>query len=97
MYKRQALPGVVLLVWLIWTHQFKKVLHLPWFSGLLLFAVVALPWFVLAQRTYPDFFDYMFIGQQFHRYTAASYNNPQPWWFYLLSLVLLLFPWVRCV
>ncbi len=89
-----ALPGVVLLVWLIWTHQFKKVLHLPWFSGLLLFAVVALPWFVLAQRTYPDFFDYMFIGQQFHRYTAASYNNPQPWWFYLLSLVLLLFPWV---
>jgi 4-amino-4-deoxy-L-arabinose transferase-like glycosyltransferase len=89
-----ALPGVVLLVWLIWTRQFKKVLYLPWFSGLALFSVVALPWFVLAQRAYPDFFNYMFIGQQFNRYTASSYNNPQPWWFYLLSLVLLLFPWV---
>ena len=89
-----ALPGLVLLLWLIWTRQFKKVLHLPWFSGLLLFGVVALPWFVLAQRAYPDFFNYMFIGQQFHRYTATSYNNPQPWWFYLLSLALLLFPWV---
>jgi 4-amino-4-deoxy-L-arabinose transferase-like glycosyltransferase len=35
-----ALPGLVLLLWLIWTRQFKKVLHLPWFSGLLLFGVV---------------------------------------------------------
>lgn len=89
-----ALPGMVILVWLIWTRQFKKILHLPWFSGLALFSAIALPWFVRAQQTYPEFFNYMFVGQQFNRYTAAVYNNPQPWWFYLLALVLLLFPWV---
>lgn len=89
-----ALPGLVILIWLIWTRQFKKILHLPWLSGLALFGAVALPWFVLAQQKYPDFFNYMFIGQQFNRYTAATYNNPQPWWFYLLALTLLLFPWV---
>ena len=89
-----ALPGLVLLIWLIWTRQLKKVLYLPWVSGLTLFAVVALPWFVLAQQKYPDFFNYMFIGQQFNRYTATTYNNPQPWWFYLLALTLLLFPWL---
>jgi len=82
-----------MLVWLIWTGQLKKVLYLPWVSGLALFAAVALPWFVRAQQTYPDFFNYMFVGQQFNRYTAAVYNNPQPWWFYLLALALLLFPW----
>jgi 4-amino-4-deoxy-L-arabinose transferase-like glycosyltransferase len=84
----------VLFVWLLWTRQFKKILYLPWFSGLALFALIALPWFVLGQLKYPQLFDYMFINQQFHRYTAASYNNPQPWWFYLLALALLLFPWV---
>jgi 4-amino-4-deoxy-L-arabinose transferase-like glycosyltransferase len=89
-----ALPGLVLLVWLVWTQQVKKIWRLPWVSGLALFAAVALPWFVLAQRTYPGFFNYMFIDQQFNRYTAATYNNPQPWWFYLLALMLLLFPWV---
>ncbi len=89
-----ALPGMVILVWLIWTRQFKKILYLPWLSGLALFAVVALPWFVMAQQKYPELFNYMFIGQQFNRYTAATYNNQQPGWFYLLSLVLLLFPWV---
>ena len=89
-----ALPGLVILLWLIRTHQLKKMLHLPWLSGLALFAAIALPWFVVAQQKYPELFNYMFIGQQFNRYTAATYNNPQPWWFYLLSMVLLLFPWV---
>jgi 4-amino-4-deoxy-L-arabinose transferase-like glycosyltransferase len=88
-----ALPGLVIFIWLIWTRQFKKILYLPWLSGLALFSAVALPWFVLEQRAYPDFFNYMFVGQQFNRYTAAVYNNPQPVWFYLLALAMLLFPW----
>ena len=89
-----VLPGLVIFIWLAWTRQLKKMLYLPWLSGLALLALIALPWFVIAQQIYPGLFDYMFIGQQFNRYTAATYNNPQPWWFYLLSLLLLLFPWV---
>ncbi len=89
-----ALPGLVVFVWLIWTRQFRKVSHLPWLSGLGLFALIALPWFIVAQQRYPQLFDYMFINQQFHRYTAASYNNARPWWFYLACLLGLLFPWV---
>ena len=89
-----VLPGMVLFIWLLWTRQFRKVRYLPWLSGLVLFALIALPWFVLAQQKYPQLFDYMFIGQQFSRYTATTHNNPQPWWFYLLALVLVFFPWV---
>lgn len=89
-----ALPGLVLFIWLLWTRQFKKVLYLPWLSGLALFAAIALPWFVVAQRQYPDLLGYIFGTQQFQRYTAKTFNNPQPWWFYLLSVGLLLFPWV---
>lgn len=89
-----ALPGLVLLVWLILTRQLAKLRHFPWFSALALWAAVALPWFIVAQKKYPALFDYMFIGQQFRRYTAATYNNPQAWWFYLPVLALLLFPWV---
>ena len=89
-----ALPGLVLFIWLLWTRQFKKVRYLPWLSGLTLFALIALPWFVIAQQKYPQLFDYMFIKHHFNRYTATSYNNPQSWWFYLLSVLLLFFPWV---
>jgi 4-amino-4-deoxy-L-arabinose transferase-like glycosyltransferase len=89
-----ALPGLVLLLWLVWTGQFKKIVHLPWVSGLALFLLIALPWFWLAERQFPGMLDYMFGTQQVGRFTATTFNNGQPWWFYGLCLLVLLFPWV---
>jgi 4-amino-4-deoxy-L-arabinose transferase-like glycosyltransferase len=89
-----ALPGLVLLAWLAWTRQLRKILALPWASGLALFGVIAVPWFVLAQRQFPAMLGYLFGTQQFGRYTGTTFNNAQPWWFYLACLVVLLFPWV---
>ena len=89
-----VLPGLVLLIWLLWTRQLKKVLYLPWISGLLLFALIALPWFVLIHRQFPDAMGYLFGTQQFGRYTGTTFNNARPWWSYLAYLVILLFPWV---
>ncbi len=89
-----ALPGLVLFVWLLWTRQFKKVPYLPWLSGVALFAAIVVPWFALAEHKYPEFLDYMFVRHQFQRYTDSTFNNPQPWWLYLLAIGLLFFPWV---
>ncbi len=88
-----VLPGMVIFLWLLWTRQFGNVWRLPWASGLLLLAVIALPWFVLAQLTYPDFFDYIIIKQHFARYTDSTFNSVNPWWFYLMALGVLFFPW----
>jgi 4-amino-4-deoxy-L-arabinose transferase-like glycosyltransferase len=89
-----VLPGLVIFLWLLWTRRLRKVVQLPWASGLVLFALIVVPWFALAQQKYPGFLRYMFWHQQFERYTAQTFNNQQPWWFYLLAIVLLLFPWV---
>ena len=88
-----ALPGLVLLVWLGWTRQLKKVLYLPWLSGLALFALIAVPWFWLAGQQFPGMLDYMFGVQQVSRFSGTTFNNRQPWWFYLPCLLILLFPW----
>ena len=88
-----ALPGLVLLIWLGWTRQFKKMRYLPWLSGWGLFAVIALPWFWLSERQFPGMLDYMFGKQQVSRFSATTFNNGQPWWFYGLCLAVLLFPW----
>jgi 4-amino-4-deoxy-L-arabinose transferase-like glycosyltransferase len=89
-----ALPGLVLLIWLIATRQMRKLLHLPWLSGLLIFCAIALPWFVLAQLQFDQMLQYMFGKHHFGRYTGKTFNNAQPFWFYALVLVLLFFPWV---
>nr|WP_279343802.1 glycosyltransferase family 39 protein [Variovorax terrae] len=89
-----VLPGLALFLWLLWTRQFRKLLYLPWLSGLALFALIAVPWFVLAEQRFPGMLAYLFGTQQFGRYTATTFNNARPWWFYLLCLLVLLFPWV---
>ena len=88
-----ALPGMVLFFWVLATGQLRRVWSLPWLSGLALFCVIALPWFVLAQRAFPDMLGYMFGTQQFSRYTGTTFNNARPWWFYGVCLLLLMFPW----
>ncbi len=89
-----ALPGLVLLLWLAWTGQLKKILQLPWISGLALFLAIAAPWFWLAQRQFPGMLSYAFGTQQVSRFTGTTFNNAQPWWFYGAALVVLLFPWL---
>jgi 4-amino-4-deoxy-L-arabinose transferase-like glycosyltransferase len=91
------LPGLVLVLWITWTHQWRKVWSLPWVSGVLLFVALALPWFVLAAREHPDMLAYMFGKHQFGRYTATTFNNARPWWFYGVAVAVLMFPWVFLV
>ena len=89
-----ALPGLVLLTWLVWTRQLKKVARLPWLSGLVLFAVIALPWFWITEQRFPGMLDYMFGKHQVSRFSTTIFNNARPWWFYAPCLVALLFPWI---
>ena len=89
-----ALPGLVLLLWILWTRQWRKILDLPWATGLALFALITLPWFGAAERAYPGMLNYMFGTHQFGRYTATTFNNARPWWFYGVAVVVLWGPWV---
>ncbi|PUE33558.1 hypothetical protein B9Z52_08285 [Limnohabitans sp. Jir72] len=88
-----VLPGLVLLTWLIWTNQTRRLWQLPWIRGLLVFCAIGLPWFIEGQKHYPELFNYLIVGQHFSRYTGGSFNNQWSWWFYPVVIVLLLFPW----
>jgi 4-amino-4-deoxy-L-arabinose transferase-like glycosyltransferase len=89
-----ALPGLVLLIWLLVTQQMRKVLYVPWISGLLIFCAIALPWFILAQMQHDQMLQYMFGKHNVSRYTGSTFNNVQPFWFYGVVLLLLFFPWI---
>lgn len=88
-----VLPGLVLVIWVTQSRLWRRALQLPWFSGVALFALIAVPWFVWVERVHPGVFDYLIIGQHFGRYTGTTFNNPWPWWFYAVILCGLLFPW----
>ncbi len=86
-------PAAVIGTWILLRRDWRLLARMHLGSGLLIFAVIAVPWFMLAQRENPEFLDYFFIYQHFTRFTGTSFNNPLPVWFYLPVVLFGLFPW----
>ena len=88
-----VLPALVIGPWLLAQGRWRDLLRLLHPAALALFALIALPWFVLMQQRYPGFFDYFVIEQHFRRFATAGFNNIEPWWFLPAVLPLLTLPW----
>lgn len=88
-----VLPGLVILVWMIWQRQWSILKWIFSPLGIFLFLIISLPWFVAVQRANPDFLHYFFIFEQFDRFSQAGFNNMMPWWFYLAVIGVTLLPW----
>jgi 4-amino-4-deoxy-L-arabinose transferase-like glycosyltransferase len=88
-----VLPVFTLVAWLAAMRQWKSLRVLLWPPAIAVFLVLGLPWFVLMQVRYPDFFHYFFIYQQFERFSETGFNNVQPFWFYVPILVGMCLPW----
>jgi 4-amino-4-deoxy-L-arabinose transferase-like glycosyltransferase len=89
-----VLPALVVMVWLLALRRWRVALKLVWWPGLLLFGLVAAPWFVAEQARFPDFLDYFFVVQHFKRFAAGGFNNVQPIWFYPVVLLVFSLPWL---
>ncbi|MBC7413869.1 MAG: glycosyltransferase family 39 protein [Herminiimonas sp.] len=89
-----ALPGAVLIIytvvardWGIW-----KRLHL--LAGLLVFAAITVPWFVLVSLRNPEFPQFFFIHEHFQRFTSKVHHREGPWYYFLPILLGGLLPWL---
>ena len=88
-----VLPALVIAPWLLVHGRWRELLRLLHPLGLLAFACIGLPWFVLMQLRFPGFFDYFILDQHVRRFAAGGFNNVQPFWFYLAVLPALTLPW----
>jgi len=88
-----VLPGMIVVIWLAWSRRFNLLRHLIWLPGLVLFALIAVPWFAAMQAHFPDFLNYFFVYNHFQRFTESGFNNPMPFWFYLPVILALTLPW----
>lgn len=65
-----------------------------WWIAILVFIVVALPWYiaVYVQNGWP-FIQEFFVRHHLERLYSKSLQHVQPWWYYIPVLLLGLFPW----
>lgn len=64
-----------------------------WIPGVLIFCLIAVPWYLLVQLRNPDFFRVFILQHNFARFGTNLYHHPQPIWFYLPVTLLALVPW----
>src|SRR5512146_26328 len=87
------LPGTALFLYSVFNRDITVWKHMHWFSGLLLFSLIAVPWFVLVIKANPEFFQRFFIYEHFERFTTKVHGRYQPWYYFVPILLLGMLPW----
>ncbi len=88
------LPGAVLMLYTLITHDFALWRRLYLFSGILIFSALTAPWFVLIQIHHPSFFDFFFVVQHFRRYLTPEQNRPGPFYYFVPVILIGFLPWL---
>ncbi|MGB9010222.1 MAG: glycosyltransferase family 39 protein [Candidatus Acidiferrales bacterium] len=87
------LAGGAIAIWVLATRNWRAALRLAHPIGIAVFALVALPWYVLCARRNPDFLHVFIFQHNFERYLTPVFQHKQPFWFFIPITLLALLPW----
>jgi 4-amino-4-deoxy-L-arabinose transferase-like glycosyltransferase len=87
------LAGAVIVLYAAAAREWRVTLKTLWLPGILLFCVIALPWFSAVQMRNPEFFREFIIEQNLGRFSENLYHHTEPIWYYLPVTALGLVPW----
>jgi len=88
-----AIPMMIIGLFLIYHRQlgFLKEMQIGW--GVLIFLVVAAPWYILISQRNPDYTEYFFLKQNVGSFLSQQSRHPKPFYYYIPVLMGGLFPW----
>jgi 4-amino-4-deoxy-L-arabinose transferase-like glycosyltransferase len=87
------LAVIVVVLFTSLTRDLRLIVKTLWLPGILLFCVVALPWYFAVQIRNPQFFREFIIEHNLARFSSDLYHHRQPFWYYLPVTALALVPW----
>ena len=64
-----------------------------WWPGIVLYFAIVLPWFIAVQHQNPTFFREFFLEHNLERFATDRYQHEQPFWYYLVVVLLAMMPW----
>lgn len=71
-----VIAGLPMAVWTLLNRQIGPVWRgLPWLRGTTLAFLLALPWYVLAERHTPGFLQYFLVGEHWHRFLTPGWKG----------------------
>ncbi len=88
-----VLPGVIFFFFLLWVRDLAEIKHMKIGWGILILAVLIVPWFWAVSVRQPEFFDVFIVKNHFARFATKTFGRRKPFWFYVPILFATVFPW----
>jgi 4-amino-4-deoxy-L-arabinose transferase-like glycosyltransferase len=89
-----VLAGGALVVYTLIERDTRTWRRLHLIPGVLLFALIAVPWFVAVSLRNPSFPGFFFVHEHFTRFLTTVHQRVEPWWYFLPLLLLGVLPWL---
>ncbi|MFL6673977.1 MAG: phospholipid carrier-dependent glycosyltransferase [Massilia sp.] len=89
-----VLPGLVLVFYTIFARDWNIWTRLHLGKGLLLFAAIAAPWFVLVGLHNPEQPHFFFVHEHFDRFLLKEHHREAAWWIFFALLAAGSVPWI---
>lgn len=71
-----VLIGIALVAWSVFNRCFFSALRsLPWSSGIALFLLLSLPWYLMAEQATPGFLKYFLWGEHVERFLVSGWEG----------------------
>ena len=89
-----VLPGAVLLTYTLLARDFAVWKRLTILPGLVVFLLIAAPWFVAVSLANPEFAHFFFIHEHFERFLTKVHGRYHPWYDFIPLLLGGITPWL---
>lgn len=70
-----VLTAIPIFLWLLVGHRWHLLSRLPWSTGLILAAILTVPWYVAAEIKTPGFLRYFIIGEHIERFLVPGWSG----------------------
>jgi 4-amino-4-deoxy-L-arabinose transferase-like glycosyltransferase len=87
------LAALIIFAFAFLRKEWSILLRSLWWPGIVLYFAMVLPWFIAVQHQNPTFFREFFLEHNLERFATDRYQHNQPFWYYLVVMLLALMPW----
>ncbi len=76
-----VLCGAIALIWILLERRASEIVRMPWILAIIIYCVIAVPWFLLAAYRNPGFLHFFFVHEHVQRYLENTEHGWGPWFF----------------
>jgi 4-amino-4-deoxy-L-arabinose transferase-like glycosyltransferase len=87
------MAGAIIFLFIALRREWSLLRRTVWLPGVALFFAMVLPWYIAVQKKNPTFVREFFLEHNLERFGTNRFQHHQPFYYYLIVLVIALMPW----